>query len=939
LHNPSKGTIFAISLSDESERNSRGNNRMNCKVLSILGLVLLPTIALSLDRAAEHQARLTGLNLSTRALMAEARPEIVSTALAFSETLVSLSLSPARFEQDRAQVVRLTNGGWLAAWDDNRQGSRKIFWQRFDSLGNRATPNVLVAGSTIGNDYVDPRLVRDTLNRIYLFYRDQTAGMIYGQRYTSDLQLDLATFLVNDTSGSAFAGPFDMAVFPDGQMAVVWEEYSGVGSTIALRLYLSTGNSLAGPLTVNSDGGAAQHWVPAVAVAPGSGLVVAWEDYRNGQADIYACQFDGAGIAVGSDFALVPPPSNAYDQYAPDVTYSAKDKYVIGWTDKRQGQEIYLQRYSQTTGLVGSNVRISGGDTLVTNSDLNLTVSNGNKTMASWADFGITNRILGLKLDSGLVPTGGGNPVARNMSGVGRRWSPAAAFGASDNYAVAWTEYVDGQADIHMMIFTSADARRLGQEIVINDDSIGAPSTEPFVVATGEFYSLVLYTSQRHDAGDIYLRSMTRIGTFMTSEWTVNQDTGSSLQSEASAASSSAGILITWIDSRSVGGFSGQRIYGRRMINATNYFNGDEFMISDTTASAVKASPKVAMAPDGRTLVAWIDHRNGSAQVWGRWLTTGGAIDGTEFIISNTAVDSSANDLWAGVDAANHFYVAWLDIGMTEPTPKCVWYNQNHSEGGRFDWPSAVAGKTIEQLSADVFPNGDLALFWIWLDEGKRSAHLSRISSDGTVLVAPTEITDDTLSNATDPAVAVDNNGNVSMTWVDRRDGRRAAYYQILDDGLVPIGVNLPLSSADPEFMATPSTDATYGWGWFTWIDPRANGLNVYASSVNYDPTDVEDDPTTLPGKFALEQNYPNPFNPSTVISFTLPTSCEVSLDVYNILGRRVCTLSQGVLPAGDHSVVWDGTDSRGDHAGSGVYFYKLTAGSEVQTRKMMLLK
>jgi hypothetical protein len=98
-------------------------------------------------------------------------------------------------------------------------------------------------------------------------------------------------------------------------------------------------------------------------------------------------------------------------------------------------------------------------------------------------------------------------------------------------------------------------------------------------------------------------------------------------------------------------------------------------------------------------------------------------------------------------------------------------------------------------------------------------------------------------------------------------------------------------------------------------------------------------DEPTLPSEFALSQNYPNPFNPETNIEFSLPSTSEVNLSVYNVLGRRVRQLAGGVFPAGSHTVVWDGTDDYGRPVASGLYLYRLSAGPNTQTRKMMLLK
>lgn len=89
-----------------------------------------------------------------------------------------------------------------------------------------------------------------------------------------------------------------------------------------------------------------------------------------------------------------------------------------------------------------------------------------------------------------------------------------------------------------------------------------------------------------------------------------------------------------------------------------------------------------------------------------------------------------------------------------------------------------------------------------------------------------------------------------------------------------------------------------------------------------------------LPESFVLRQNYPNPFNPATQISFTLPQTTDISLNVYNIQGQRVATLAQGTTQAGTHHISFDASN-----LASGVYVYRLQAGNEVRVKKMTLIK
>jgi predicted outer membrane repeat protein len=88
-----------------------------------------------------------------------------------------------------------------------------------------------------------------------------------------------------------------------------------------------------------------------------------------------------------------------------------------------------------------------------------------------------------------------------------------------------------------------------------------------------------------------------------------------------------------------------------------------------------------------------------------------------------------------------------------------------------------------------------------------------------------------------------------------------------------------------------------------------------------------------------LNQNYPNPFNPSTTINYSLKENSKVTLNIYNIKGQKVKQLVSHQRSAGQHSVVWNGTDDSGKSVSSGIYFYKLKAGDFQKVRKMILIK
>jgi Secretion system C-terminal sorting domain len=131
---------------------------------------------------------------------------------------------------------------------------------------------------------------------------------------------------------------------------------------------------------------------------------------------------------------------------------------------------------------------------------------------------------------------------------------------------------------------------------------------------------------------------------------------------------------------------------------------------------------------------------------------------------------------------------------------------------------------------------------------------------------------------------------------------------------------NLPIGS----LIWDDSQNASY--------DPTTAWQKVHDSYLTM--TDVNDGGSGIPVSYKLSQNYPNPFNPTTTIQFSLPRSQNVTLKVFNLLGQEVATLVNGNMAAGNHSISFDASN-----LASGLYIYKINAGSFSSAKKMMLLK
>ena len=172
------------------------------------------------------------------------------------------------------------------------------------------------------------------------------------------------------------------------------------------------------------------------------------------------------------------------------------------------------------------------------------------------------------------------------------------------------------------------------------------------------------------------------------------------------------------------------------------------------------------------------------------------------------------------------------------------------------------------------------------------------------------------------------------------------------DDAFAVAFVNEGDYTVAPRVMVTQSpepdiiTSFTYdnnppgggnaGWYYFT-SNSTGDSVHTYLirAYVSFESSGVHQSVELLPANYGLSQNFPNPFNPGTMIRYDLPQSGYVTLKVYDMVGREVAALVNGFVEAGKNKEA----SFDGSNLPSGIYFYRLTAGSYTMTRKLVLLR
>lgn len=302
----------------------------------------------------------------------------------------------------------------------------------------------------------------------------------------------------------------------------------------------------------------------------------------------------------------------------------------------------------------------------------------------------------------------------------------------------------------------------------------------------------------------------------------------------------------------------------------------------------------------------------------------------------------------------NSISISWteqVDSGFSIASRK-IYYSDN--SGDQWSLITDTAGPSPHSWDISAIPNGAQYQVRIVLEDDADPALLAADSSDedfaitrpggdtrGPVILAGSIASDPNPILVPYPMTLT---ATVSDLYTGNSDIAEAEWS--MGETPAPAGSGTPMSGSFDapvvDVSAVIDTGALTAGTETFWVRGRdAAGEWSNASSltvqVNWiDPQSVED---ILPVRFALYASSPNPFGAQTMIRFDLPHATEVSLAVFDVSGRRVCTLADRRMEPGQIALSWDGRDGGGRGVGSGIYFYRLRAGEFEAVRKLTLLK
>lgn len=498
------------------------------------------------------------------------------------------------------------------------------------------------------------------------------------------------------------------------------------------------------------------------------------------------------------------------------------------------------------------------------------------------------------------------------------------------------------------------------------------------MIPDGTGGAIIAWYDRRNATNDIFAQ---RVGGGGAVAWTANGVTvcaaAGSQTNPMLASDGATGAIVAWQDQRS----GNWNIYAQR-VNAvgTVQWAADGIVLCDAALS--QTSPQIISDGSGGAIIAWTDHRN--------------ALDDDVYA---QKIDASGNPLWAANGAAvvasmtgnqrncrlvpggsGEALIVWIDYRSGGADV----YGQKIDANGNPLWTLngvAACAATGNQVTLQLMSDGSGGAVATWEDErngtGAWDLYAQRLNANGTMAWATNGVAIcRATANQTTPQLGPDGWGGAIITWKDERAGNADIYSQRVDaaghtvvatmlqsysavfreEG---IAISWTLSQADEgiEFFIARATASA---GPYLELPSRSmsrDGLSFNFVDQNWESgasywyrVDVlvgsdrsvlfETGPIAAPAlPLTLDQNHPNPFNPSTTIGYYLPEKCPVRLEVYDISGRRIAGLIDKELEKGSYAIEWDGKDERGNSVASGIYFYRLTAGKQTTSRRMVLLK
>lgn len=364
-------------------------------------------------------------------------------------------------------------------------------------------------------------------------------------------------------------------------------------------------------------------------------------------------------------------------------------------------------------------------------------------------------------------------------------------------------------------------------------------------------------------------------------------------------------------------------IYFKRSTDAGVSWEADTRLTDNSSPSDY---PSLSIS-DSVVNVVWREGRDSNWEIYYKRSTDGGLTWDSDIRLT---IDPASSFNPSISTNGSELHIVWYDFrdGNGE-----IYYK--HSTDGGLSWgeDTRLTNNSGSSLAPSISVSAsDIHVVWQDDRDGDHKIFYIRSSDEGINWEQDTCITDN-LDSSYLPSVVV-SGFVVHVVWANEQPGNREIYYKRSTDAGTNWEQDIQLTNASEESWL-PSVSLSGSILHVVWRDERDGNREIYYKrNPNANVTEIENFITNLPTELNLAQNYPNPLNPVTTIKYSIPQRSNVTLKVYDILGNEVAVLVNEEKERGVYTVNFDASG-----LASGMYLYRLQAGSFVETKKMILLK
>lgn len=574
---------------------------------------------------------------------------------------------------------------------------------------------------------------------------------------------------------------------------------------------------------------------PVSAADRDGNFVAVWYEDCNGDHDIYARRFDAAGTPLGPSFR-VNDDAAAYEQQSPCVAVAGSGKFVVVWTDPRDGlTNIYAQRYGADGAALGPNILVCEEDGYSSQKAPRVAMNDQGAFTVVWRDDrdGCW-RIYAHRFDSAGVSLGGDYRVDDNPE-FEDQYAAAVAMDGAGGFVVAWGDYRAGNTNVYARRFGSSGAP-LDTGFMVNTDVLMS-QFDPEIGMNGAGAFVIAWTDLRHITHyDVYAQRYSSSGAAQGGNFLVNDDGGEEDQFEAAVTVDSSGnFVIAWRDDRT----SARGTYFQRY-SSSGSAQGPNVKV--TSHNFFEHSASVAMAWSGgfHILNDQVPMGANGYRVKAQRYDAFGAAQGPAFQVNDNAAHSDQTLPSVGMDRAGNFTVAWQD--QTDISGPYDFFLQRCDPSGNkvgqntviYDYISGTSFLPYPVLAVSAGGNSAAALV-----EPYRGYVLARRFDAGGAPVGGHFPVGDTTTGARQsyPSIAMDGIGKMAVAWEDQRGDTFDIYLQRADSSGALLGGNVRVNGDAAGFEQRYAAAAMSHAGdlLVVWRDMRDGNANIYGQ--RYDPS------------------------------------------------------------------------------------------------------